>query len=278
LLEHLHKGITSIFIRNTNFTIAKSPKSDLFFNRLNLVSMKSTISLTSIFLFLPLIIAVFSHNLSAQNISLDADFSPVFIKPKSETDNTDFKLGIGYGINIMLKKHLKNNFDLAGGMTIGKLWFKETGISVLWPDDVVNGTRSVYDRKFRVNEFGPLVMLKKKLTKKAVTFSPTAGVGYSWFFGEEKYEKKEGSGEKLVGKDGRLGTSFNVHAGFGLRFKISEKRSLGFQPVFSYRFGEIETNSNTGFGTTSFQPHTLAFDISFISLLFKDKTETKPKE
>ncbi len=75
-----------------------------------------------------------------------------------------------------------------------------------------------------------------------------------------------------------LGTSFNVHAGLGLRFKISKKRTLGFQPVFSYRFGDIETNSNPGFGTTSFQPHTLAFDIMFMSLLFKDKTETKPKE
>ncbi|MCU0347138.1 MAG: hypothetical protein MUC59_09340 [Saprospiraceae bacterium] len=240
--------------------------------------MKNTFSPSSICLLLLPLIAVFSQNLSAQNISLDADFSPVFIKPKSETDNTDFKLGIGYGVNMMLKKHLKNDFDISGGITFGRLWYKETSISVLWPDDVVNGTRSVYDRKFRVNEFGPLVMLQKKLTKKTVTFSPTAGVGYSWFFGEAKYEKKEGSGEKLVGRDGRLGTSFNVHAGFGLRFKISERRTLGFQPVFSYRFGEIETTRSTSFGTTSFQPHTLAFDIMFMSLLFKDKTETKPKE
>jgi hypothetical protein len=214
--------------------------------------------------------------LSAQQktVELNVDVYPLFIKPKSTQANTSFPLGAGVGADFMVAKILDHGFRIAGGLGVGKLWFKETDIWLFWSNDPGG---SFYDRKFRMTDIELKTMFSKSIKVGKSSFVPTVGAGHSWFSGTEKYDIAEGYGETIEKHTGSLGNSFNLHFGLGYTKQLKSGGTFSLKPDFIYRFGKIES-PNQNFATKSFSPHTLAVHINFLGLFFKNKPAPATKE
>lgn len=211
------------------------------------------------------LISILPYKLKAQSPSswLNIEMNTNFTKPKGNVNDNHFDMGIGFGIILQKGWTTDKGHSFSGGIIYNRLVFKEVIPNLLFGSDVVNGTRSKYNRTLRFNEVGGTGLYAKEITLGKSKILPTTGIGFSRIFGEVDYERVEGNGpESLKQNDIEVPDySFNFYFGVGWMKSTSKSGSLGIRPIFTYRTGQAK--SSDLLASSTFNTNSISLEFIF---------------
>lgn len=201
--------------------------------------------------------------MTGQTISwISFSVSPKFSKPLGNVENNHFDIGTGVGVRLSKGWAIKKGYSFSGGIVFNKLSFNEEIPNLLFGEDVVQGTKSTYNRKLRFYEVGGIGFFEKKFPLGKGKISPLIGVGFSRIFGDVNYYRTEDNGpETFEQNDLEIPKySFNTFLGFSWTWLIANKNSLSLRPLFEYRSGKVK--SSDLLASSSFNANTISIELS----------------
>ena len=200
---------------------------------------------------------------TAQQQSAVFRFGANFTKPAGNAEFEYFEPRVGWNTLLTTRWSLNESYSLDVGITFNKIIFDEVITNLIFPQDVIQNTRTTLFRTVRFYETGGVATVSRKFNNRLKNLSPFVGVSVSKLFGRTSAGKKSGNGEITVSDNFKVPNYlFNFYTGINWNIPLNKKNGLGVE--VSTFISPQKVSSPDSFSPNSFHPNRLNINMAWI--------------